>query len=39
MAKAAHHIGAKLSSVYLDHRINCESNLAVMQDNVKIDLV
>jgi len=38
MAKAAHHIGANLSSYYLDYRVLCEANLAVLQD-FKLDIV
>jgi uroporphyrinogen decarboxylase len=32
MTFAAHHIGQPLSRYYLDHRVLCEANLAVMQD-------
>lgn len=32
MIFAAHHIGQPLSSYYLDHRVLCEANLAVMED-------
>lgn len=32
MMRAAHHIGAKLSDYYLDHRVLCEANLAVLED-------
>ncbi len=32
MARAAHHIGARLSTYYLDHRVLCAANLAVLED-------
>jgi MtaA/CmuA family methyltransferase len=32
MARAAHHIGATLSTYYLDHRVLCAANLAVLED-------
>ena len=32
MTFAAHHIGQPLSHYYLDHRILCEANLAVLED-------
>jgi MtaA/CmuA family methyltransferase len=32
MARAAHHVGARLSSYYLDHRVLCTANLAVLED-------
>lgn len=38
MAKAAHHIGANLSSYYLDYRVLCEANLAALQD-FQLDIV
>jgi MtaA/CmuA family methyltransferase len=38
MIRAAHHIGAPLSKYYLDHRVLCEANLAVMQE-FKLDIV
>lgn len=38
MIRAAHHIRAPLSTYYLDHRVLCEANLAVMQE-FKLDIV
>jgi MtaA/CmuA family methyltransferase len=38
MTKAAHHIGANLSNYYLDHRVLCEANLAVLRD-FELDIV
>jgi len=32
MARAAHQIGARLSKYYLDYRVLCAANLAVLQD-------
>lgn len=32
MTRAAHHIGMPLSKYYLDHRVLCEANLAVLKD-------
>lgn len=32
MTRAAHHIHAPLSKYYLDHRVLCEANLAVLKD-------
>ncbi|MGB8215268.1 MAG: uroporphyrinogen decarboxylase family protein [Anaerolineales bacterium] len=32
MTRAAHHIGAPLSTYYLDQRVLCQANLAVWQD-------
>jgi len=32
MTFAAHHVGRPLSRYYLDHRVLCEANLAVLQD-------
>jgi uroporphyrinogen decarboxylase len=32
MTRAAHHIGARLSTYYLDYRVLCAANLAVLQD-------
>lgn len=32
MIRAAHHIGAPLSRYYLDHRVLCDANLAVLED-------
>lgn len=32
MIRAAHHIHAPLSKYYLDHRVLCEANLAVLKD-------
>jgi uroporphyrinogen decarboxylase len=32
MTRAAHHIGARLSDYYLDHRVLCAANLAVLED-------
>jgi uroporphyrinogen decarboxylase len=32
MTRAAHHIGARLSAYYLDHRVLCAANLAVLED-------
>ncbi|MBE3088342.1 MAG: uroporphyrinogen decarboxylase, partial [Chloroflexi bacterium] len=32
MTRAAHHIGASLSKYYLDHRVLCAANLAVLKD-------
>lgn len=38
MTRAAHHIGVPLSQYYLDHRVLCQANLAVMQD-FELDIV
>jgi len=38
MARAAHHIGARLSTYYLDHRVLCAANLAVLED-FRLDIV
>jgi MtaA/CmuA family methyltransferase len=38
MMRAAHHIGAKLSDYYLDHRVLCAANLAVL-DDFHLDIV
>ncbi len=38
MIRAAHHIHVPLSKYYLDHRVLCEANLAVMQE-FELDLV
>ena len=38
MMRAAHHIGAPLSQYYLDHRVLCAANLAVLQD-FELDIV
>lgn len=38
MTRAAHHIGARLSTYYLDHRVLCAANLAVLGD-VGLDIV
>ncbi len=38
MARAAHHIGARLSTYYLDHRVLCAANLAVLED-FRVDIV
>ena len=38
MMRAAHHIGARLSSYYLDHRVLCAANLAVLE-NFRLDIV
>lgn len=38
MIRAAHHIHAPLSKYYLDHRVLCEANLAVMQE-FELDIV
>jgi MtaA/CmuA family methyltransferase len=32
MTRAAHHVGARLSTYYLDHRVLCAANLAVLED-------
>jgi MtaA/CmuA family methyltransferase len=32
MTRAAHHVGARLSAYYLDHRVLCAANLAVLED-------
>ena len=32
MARAVRHIGMPLSNYYLDHRVLCEANLAVLKD-------
>ena len=38
MTRAAHHIGMPLSKYYLDHRVLCEANLAVLRD-FNLDIV
>lgn len=38
MSYAAHHIGRPLSEYYLDYRVLCEANLAVLQD-FSLDIV
>ena len=38
MTRAAHHIGATLSTYYLDHRVLCAANLAVL-DQFHLDIV
>jgi MtaA/CmuA family methyltransferase len=38
MTRAAHHIGARLSTYYLDHRVLCAANLAVLED-FRLDIV
>jgi MtaA/CmuA family methyltransferase len=38
MTKAAHHIGVPLSRYYLDHRMLCDANLAVLVD-FELDIV
>jgi MtaA/CmuA family methyltransferase len=38
MTRAAHHIGQPLSKYYLDHRVLCAANLAILQD-FELDIV
>ncbi len=38
MTRAARHIGARLSTYYLDHRVLCAANLAVLED-FRLDIV
>ena len=38
MTRAARHIGARLSTYYLDHRVLCAANMAVLED-FRLDIV
>src|SRR5512136_2465300 len=38
MTRAAHHIAARLSTYYLDHRVLCAANLAVLEA-FRLDIV